>query len=98
METREGLFLFRTGAIILEVCRNNPVERDKILMQERETIVARAGVGLEALCEHRAHLCNRREVDIHAYVKVGQFSYGKMRSFSSECFYFFSEIISEVTS
>lgn len=35
METREGLFLFKTGAIILEVRRNNLVERDKILMQER---------------------------------------------------------------
>lgn len=35
METREGLFLVKTGAIILEVCRDNLVEREKILMQER---------------------------------------------------------------
>lgn len=35
METREGLLIFKTEAIILEVCRDNLVERDKILMQER---------------------------------------------------------------
>ena len=28
-ETRESLFLFKTEAIILEVCGNNQVERDK---------------------------------------------------------------------
>ena len=55
-------------------------------------------MGSETEQEHRAHLCNRREVDVQAHVKVGQFSYGKMRSFCSECFYFLSEIISEVTS
>ena len=55
-------------------------------------------MGPEAFQEDRAHHCNRREVDVQAYVKVGQFGDGKMRSFSSECFYFLIEIVSEVTS
>lgn len=47
--------------------------------------------------EHRARHCKRRKVDTQACIKVGQFGDGKMRSFSSECFYFLSEIVSEVT-
>lgn len=34
-ETKDGLFLFKTEAIILEVCGNNLVERDRTVMQER---------------------------------------------------------------
>lgn len=35
LASREGLFLFKTGAITLELCGNNLVERDKIMIQGR---------------------------------------------------------------
>lgn len=91
-------FLFKMRAIILEVCGYNLVERDKIMVLERGDDSCWRRDGPETLQGHKAHHCNKREVDVQAYVKVGQFGYGKMKSFSSECFYLLSEIISEVTS
>lgn len=48
-ETRESLFLFKTEAIILEVCGNNLVERDKTMMREGWEIATGEGMGAETV-------------------------------------------------
>ena len=77
MRSREGLFLFKKGATILEAQGNSLVEKDKIMMQGRgdDSYGGRDGTG--TLQKHSAQHYSRGEADRQACVKVGQFSDGR---------------------